>query len=574
MICYKFLKTIILLFIPVLLCAQTNKKDLVKLSYDELHDLYFNNEGNPKRQITYTNAYMTKAVRENSNIRKARANYQIALLYYKTDTNKAIKYLDSVIKYSQNTGDRSFPMAAYCEKADFLKMQYKFKEAMANYNEAEKIALKTNTDYYYVVREYIGITKSEDLGDYNEALQIYKECYHYYKTIDVRSSRYSGRYQGIIFGMADCYKSLHNTDSTTYYNKLGYKESHITKNEEYKYLFVLNEGANQVLKKNYKVAIDSINKALPKMIEYNNVGNVLAAYFYLGKAYDGLGRKTIAVKNFIKVDSIYKVTKEISTEFTDGYPYLITYYKNLGDKEKQLKYITAYMTIDSVLQKNYKELNKLVQKEYDTPRLISEKENLIEFLNNKQTKFYWGLGILFAAIVIISGFGLHQYQLKKRYRTRFKKIINQSLEVKENQIQINDIQTTNNIVKNEDIGIGEELINHILEKLKVFEKNKGYLESNITIQTLSTVFETNSKYVSKIVNVFKEKTFIQYINDLRIEYAIVQLKENNKLRKYTIQALALEFGFNNAESFSTAFYKKTGLKPTYFIKELEIAKQT
>jgi AraC-like DNA-binding protein len=563
-------KILFLFLTSFTISGQSQKKDLTKLSYDTLHDLYFHNEGNPKKQITYTNAYMTKAIRENSNIRKAKANYQIALLYYKTDTNKAIMYLDSVIKYSQNTGDKSFPVAAYCEKADFLKTQYKFKEAMTNYNQAEKIALKTNTDYYYVVREYIGITKSENLGDYNEALEIFKECYRYYKSVDVRNSRYSKRYQGILFGLADCHKSLQNTDSTTYYNKIGYKESNITKNEEYKYLFVLNEGANQVLKKNYKVAIDSINKALPKMTEYNNVVNILAAYFYLGKAYEGLGKKTIAAENFVKVDSIYKETKEISTEFIDGYPYLITYYKNLGDKEKQLKYITAYMTIDSVLQKNYKELNKLVQKEYDTPRLISEKENLIEFLNNKQTKFYWGLVILFTVIIVISGFGLHQYQLKKKYRMRFKKIINQSLEVKENQIQNNNIQTTNNLVKNEDIGIGGELINHILEKLKVFEKDKGYLEPNITIQTLSTVFETNSKYVSKIVNTHKGKTFIQYINDLRIEYAIVQLKENNKLRKYTIQALALEFGFNNAESFSTAFYKKTGIKPTYFIKKLNM----
>jgi AraC-like DNA-binding protein len=567
-------KILFLFLTSFTLLGQSQKKDLTKLSYDALHDLYFENEGNPKKQIPYTNAYMTKAIKENSNIRKAKANYQIALLYYKTDTNKAIMYLDSVIKYSQNTGDRSFPVAAYCEKADFLKTQYKFKEAMTNYNQAEKIALKTNTDYYYVVREYIGITKSENLGDYNEALEIFKECYRYYKSVDVRNFRYSKRYQGILFGLADCHKSLKNTDSTTYYNKLGYKESNITKNEEYKNLFILNEGANQVLKKNYKVAIDSINKALPKMIEYDNIGNVLAAYFYLGKAYDGLGKKNIAAENFIKVDSIYNVTKDISTEFIDGYPYLITHYKNVGDKENQLKYITAYMAIDSILQKNYKELNKLVEKEYDTPHLISEKESLIQFLNSEQTKFYWGVGVLFAAIVVISGFGFHQYQLKKRYQTRFKKIINQPLEVKENQIQNNNIQTTNNLLKNEDIGIGDELINNILEKLKAFEKNKGYLESNITIQTLSTLFETNSKYVSKIVNTHKGKTFIQYINDLRIEYAIAQLKEKNRLRKYTIQALALEFGFNNAESFSTAFYKKTGLKPTYFIKELDIAKQT
>ncbi len=33
-------------------------------------------------------------------------------------------------------------------------------------------------------------------------------------------------------------------------------------------------------------------------------------------------------------------------------------------------------------------------------------------------------------------------------------------------------------------------------------------------------------------------------------------------------AIAEEAGFNTAESFSKAFFKKTGIKPSYFIKEL------
>ncbi|BDU24943.1 MULTISPECIES: helix-turn-helix domain-containing protein [unclassified Flavobacterium] len=563
-------KVLLILLFPFFLFAQVDKNDLKKLSYDDLHDLYFKNIGNQKKQLLYTNAYMAKAIKENSNIRKARANYQIALFYYQSDRNKAIQYLDSVIKYSKESKDKFFPAAAYCEKADLLKFQFKFKEAMLNYNRAEKVALQTNLDYYYVVREYIGITKSEDLGEYNEALEIYKECYKYYKTKDFRSERYAKDYQSIIFGIADCHKSLQNIDSTTYYNKLGYNESRITKNEEYQYLFILNEGANQVLKQNYSLALDSINKALPKMIEYNNTGNILAGYYYLGKAYDGLRKKTKAAENFIKVDSIYKMTKEISTEFVDGYPYLITYYKKLGDKENQLKYITAYMSIDSSLQKNYKELNKLVHREYDVPRLISDKENLITTLKNDEIKTHWGLGVLFLTTISLGGFAFYEYRTKKQYRSRFEKIINQN---PVNNINESEIETNPKIdpTKSEEIGIAQELVNLILEKLSFFEDNKGYLQSNITVQILSTTFETNSKYVSKIVNVYKEKSFTQYINDLRIEFAIKQLQENNKLRKYTIQALALEFGFNNSESFSTAFYKKTGLKPTYFIKELDSA---
>ncbi|MHC0447620.1 helix-turn-helix domain-containing protein [Flavobacterium sp. 3-218] len=572
MILHKLIKILYFLLLPIFVVAQTPKKDLKALSYDQLHDLYFKNVGNPKKQIIYTNAYMAKATKENSNIRKARANYQIALFYYQSDRNKAIQYLDSVIKYSEGSKDKFFPAAAYCEKADLLKSQFKFKEAMLNYNKAEKVALQTNLDYYYVVREYVGTAKSENLEEYDEALEIYKECYSYYRTKDFRTGKCADDYQSIIFGIADCFKSLHNTDSTSFYNKLGYKESSITKNELFKYLFVLNEGANQVLKKNYNAALDSINKSLPKMIAYKNTGNELAAYYYLGKAYDGLGKKEKAAENFIKVDSIYKVTKEINKEFVDGYPYLINYYKNLGEQEEQLKYITIYMTIDSILQKNYRELNKLVYKEYDTPRLISEKENLINSLNSDKIKNRWGLGFLFLSTLGIGGFAFHQYRTKKQYRLRFEKLIGETNNTESKKL-INEDEHKIDRNKLEEIGIAEEVVNQILEKLNQFEKQKGYLTPNITVQILSGTFETNSKYVSKIVNVYKEKTFTQYLNDLRIEFAINQLQEKNKLRKYTVQALALEFGFNNAESFSTAFYKKTGIKPTYFIKELDSTTQ-
>lgn len=562
-------KILFFLLTSCTLLAQSQKKNLSKFSYEELHDLYFANPNNQELQLEYAKAYLAKANTENIAIRKAKANYQFALLYYDKNPDKAIAYLDSVIKYSLDTNDKYFPASAYCEKADLLKRQFKFKEAMANYNLAEKIALKTNTDFYYTVLNFVATTKSEDLGDYKEALTLYKKCYNFYKTKDVRSSQYSSYYQDIIFGMADCYKSLKNSDSTSYYNKLGYNESEKTKNSKFKNLFILNEGANQLLKKNYKAALDSINKALPVMITNNDTGNILASYYYLGKVYDGLGDKAAAANNFIKVDSIYKKTKEISTEFIEGYPYLINFYKNKGDKENQLKYITAYMKIDSILQKNYKEFNEIVRNEYDAPHLFLEKEELIQSLKNDKQKSYWGILTLLLVIVSIGFFAIYQQKQKNKYKFRFEKLINQ--QETSNEIAISDTKNEveiQNINKTE-IGISDELIKQILEKLDRFEHKKEYLQANITIQTLSVAFKTNSKYISKIINRYKDKTFIQYINDLRIEHAVALLKKDPKLRKYTIHALATEFGFNNAESFSTVFFKKTGIKPSYFIKELE-----
>lgn len=556
-----------ILFLSLNLFSQSQEKSLTNLSYDQLKNTFFENQGDKKKQFECAQILLNKAKAERLSIQIARGFYLFSLLY---DGNKSIDCLDSVINYSRSNRNvkYNFPAQAFSDKAYALKKQFRFEEAIDNFILAEKYALKSNLDFYFRVKFSIAILKSEELGEIDEALALYKNCFAYYKNKDIRSAQYSFAYQDVLFALADAYKALEQTDLASYYNRLGWKESKITKDYEYNYLFILNEGANLIVKKKYKPALDSINKALPQLIAYKNVGNVLASYYYLGKAHEGLNKKEIAVRNFIKVDSIYQKTKDIGPEFISGYPFLISYYKGIGNKEKQLEYITKYMQIDNTLQKNYKELTKKLQKEYDIPHMISEKETLIRTLKNDKNRSKWLIVFLILLAIVITLFGLYQRKLKKIYKTRFEKVINQSKSVDENTINPDKIEFENLINKSGDIGISEELIAQILDKLKSFEKKKNYLQSNVTIQILSKEFNTNANYLSKIVNEYKSKTFVQYINDLRIEYAVMVLQENRTLRKYTIQALAAEFGFNNAESFSTAFSRKTGIKPTYFIKQL------
>jgi len=66
----------------------------------------------------------------------------------------------------------------------------------------------------------------------------------------------------------------------------------------------------------------------------------------------------------------------------------------------------------------------------------------------------------------------------------------------------------------------------------------------------------------------KGKNFSSYLSDLRVDYAIDRIKNNSQFRLYSIKAIAEETGFKNTESFSKAFHKKTGIYPSYFIKNI------
>lgn len=116
--------------------------------------------------------------------------------------------------------------------------------------------------------------------------------------------------------------------------------------------------------------------------------------------------------------------------------------------------------------------------------------------------------------------------------------------------------------------IPDDRLQDIRLKLELFESNKDFLQKNITVNSLAKEFETNRDYLSKSVNELKEMNFSQYLNELRIGYIIEELNNNEKIRKYTIAAIADEIGYNNSESFSNAFRKMTGTLPSYYIKLL------
>lgn len=554
------------------------QKEVKKDSYDELRKLFFDNANDKSKQKIYAKAFLDKAKKENNNGKIIRGYYLHSLFH---NPNKALIYLDSVIQYSINTDDEHFPNSAYCEKAFILESQFKYDEALENYLLAEKYAINKNRiNDYYVARYYVAVTKSESLGENTEALNIYKEIFNHYKNGKVFDTDYSRViYQKAIFGIADTYKALKSTDSASYYNKLGYRETKKTNNEQMLNLFILNEGANQVLTKNYKAASDSIKKAFPFLKRNNDKANMMASYYYLGKINQGQGNTNGAVKNFIKVDSIHQKEKIMFPELIDGYHYLITHYKNTGNKEKQLEYLTKYISIDSTFQKTHNTMYKLLVKEYDIPHLFKEKEALIESLQDNNM-IYLIISILL--IIAVVGLLYYQYRIKKVFKVRFQKIIIDS----QNKITINDTKTRppleekvtdlkeDKSIKSKELNIAKDVELRILKSLYEFERQKAFLKQGITLQSLAKDCNTNTVYLSKIINSHKEKKFNDYLNDLRIDECVLGLQQNPEFLKYTIEAIANEFGFNNEDTFSIVFQKRMKLKPSFFITELKKMKES
>lgn len=113
----------------------------------------------------------------------------------------------------------------------------------------------------------------------------------------------------------------------------------------------------------------------------------------------------------------------------------------------------------------------------------------------------------------------------------------------------------------------------ILAKLKRFENSTRFTNKDISLAVLAGQFDTNTKYLSEVINTHYNVNFNKYINTLRINYLIEKLKCDPNYMNYKISYLAEECGFASHSSFATVFKSITGISPVTFIELLKEEKQ-
>ena len=110
---------------------------------------------------------------------------------------------------------------------------------------------------------------------------------------------------------------------------------------------------------------------------------------------------------------------------------------------------------------------------------------------------------------------------------------------------------------------------NLAEKLLIsMEKQQVFLNKDITLSLLAKKLNTNTSYLSKIINEIFDNNFNNFINDYRIKYAC-QLISNKEYERFTINSISKKSGFNNNTTFIAAFKKNTGVTPSFYIKNLK-----
>lgn len=107
----------------------------------------------------------------------------------------------------------------------------------------------------------------------------------------------------------------------------------------------------------------------------------------------------------------------------------------------------------------------------------------------------------------------------------------------------------------------EKLLDRIIH---VMEEPELYCDPDFSIDRLAAAIESNSRYVSEVINEEYGMNFRAFLNRYRVKEAMRRLEDIEHYGHLTIKAVAESVGYKSQATFITVFTKETGLKPSLY----------
>jgi AraC-like DNA-binding protein len=350
-------------------------------------------------------------------------------------------------------------------------------------------------------------------------------------------------------------KSLHKNDSnldsaSVYYRKaFEVAQNFSPPHKDTYWLFSLRNIKVHIEKEEYKAAL-SLLKSIDNNLTVTNLNQDIN--FLKSIVYYNLERRKLSINFAYKFLNPQKNRPNTKENLIKIYDLLAKQYNLLKQKDSAYKYSKLGLKEVSELNDHKTEINKSHYL-YNFNQIKKENESVIKTEQKTHVT-----QIIFISVVAVL-FILYLIYIAKIKRRKA---------IEEFDVLLDEIQTTETPPK-KDYNIEKELEENILLQLKELENSTEFLSCDFNIKALATKLETNTSYLSYIINNTKNQSFKQYITKLRIDYLINKLNTEEQYQNYTIQYLAEEIGYTNASAFTRAFKKELGITPSEHIKSLK-----
>ncbi|HBU77150.1 MAG TPA: hypothetical protein DEF18_03530 [Muricauda sp.] len=547
-----YLVFLLLSMVTITVFSQDLSKDqLLQLSYDSLNRI--------ENELEYGTMYSKKVF--DAHILKAKYakdTGQLAEAYRKRvwgeDFASAIKYVDSAIGISTGVHEKGFPSKVHYTKGGLLYEADRPDEAVREFVTAYEFAKKAN-DYERIVDCFnaIAIIKGE-YGHQERAISLLRLSLDYLNKYEEKINNYDLTKLITLDNIARCYLQIKKIDSSRHYAQQGLDLSSQMKDlDTYQSLSALYAQINYY-DGNYIKSKDTLLKYVKGTGDLSHADRL----FYLGMIEGKIGNSAKKRTYFKRIDSLLD---------QNGYP-LMDNVKEIfqfllkdaisKDEESMVKnYADRLVYYDSILTTAEKEIRSILWTEFDLPEQEASKKVLSDEIQKKEGTIR---NYILLSVLLISLLALYFIKYS-RTQKKLREVMDQDVEPLKRHPQKDDIAQ---------MDIDPEVVQSTLEALDKWETNLGYLDQKTSQNSLASDLNTNTTYLSKIINTYKGQTFSNYIKDLRVTYAINHLKENPHIidTHSTIQ-IAEMFGFSSLDVFARAIKSKIGVTPAVYFRKLK-----
>ena len=500
---YKIVFFIFFLFIVQFNSQDTKIDDLnnetIEKKIDSLHN-------NPNKAWEIINLYIKKSKKEKNNESLLYA-YRYAGNFSQYPEN--LKYADSALAIGKKSNDKKLLTEAYLNRGFVFMSQSLYQKALDDILIANKYSNELNDSYTVNCNKYLIAQNKIYLGLYEEANKELSSCIEYFKKNLTKTSDLGKNYQMFylysLMSLIDTNTKLRRHEENNVLLKTAFEYIKQNNLKQYTPYFISCDGVDEYFKKNYKPAIKKLSEAIRL---YNDQWPHITDIFYIGLSNWKLGKRDVAVRYFEEIDKEYEKSKKLNPEFRPAYELLIKYNDSIGNRDKQLKYINTLMSLDKNYEKNYKYLFSKINKEYDTHKLINEKNKIESSLKNQRTI----ISSILLLTILASLFYWNRYNsLQKKYKEKFEEIISQKpilekietlaeVELKEEKLDLKTLNITDKIkitapknsseleFYNKIPGLNPILVQNILQQLEKFEEELRFTDNQMSLRLLSEEF--------------------------------------------------------------------------------------
>lgn len=554
------------------LSSSLAQQDTLKLkSYQELSDiLNFHMTSDTTLALKASRVYLEKARKDKNLEEEWRGIHAIAIINYTaTNYTVATSSLEELISFTEAHELEEFYSRTYQTAGAIFTKEGTLSKALHYYNKALEVA-EEQKDLRNIQVSYYLISMLQSIGgNYSEAIGAQHKMILRLEAAGEDELPEATRGEMIFLAkasIADSYIKAKNADSAYFYSNKVLKEA-LENNRDSCSIKGLywQLGMSELLIEDYDAAKKSIDYSTKYCRPFSKFDSLIVGGLY-GKIYSGKKQYKKAIQYLENAFKTYNVSEAEEGFMDDYYKVLANAYKEEGDLEKSSFYFEKYVNTTTKFSKIKDTLNTSFRNK-EIEAFEAELESLKA--EKEQQKGYLQYLFLGASIIILGLLFLllKFYRNKKANEAKFEALLTK-IETAEQSKDI--IDTKDEVLEEKNTSdVPEDVKEQILNGLIKLEEKEYFLKQECNSYNVAKKINTNTSYLSKVINSHFGKNFNTYINDLRINYAIVRLKNDVIFRSYSIQSIAEELGYKSADSFTKYFKKDTGLNPSFYIKEIK-----